>query len=66
LYTVEGEPYGYFFGLFRDNKKFGRGKWMEKVEERLAGFGVLRIRIEITIECQKKKEDLRGEERAEL
>ena len=32
---------------------------MEKVEERLAGFGVLRIRIEITIEYQKKKEGLR-------
>ena len=45
--------------LFRSNKKFRRANWMERVEERLAGFGVLRIRIEIAIECQKKKEDLR-------
>lgn len=49
----------FFFGLVRDNKRFGRRNWTEKVEERLAGFGVLRIRIEITIEYQKKKEDLR-------
>lgn len=48
----------FFSGSLGIVKSWGRGNWT-KIEERVAGFGVLRIRIEITIECQKKKEDLR-------